>query len=146
MVLFHGQPDKNLWVMFKSDKYRDCQLCQLVQKDDACRQYGPKTTQRFSEVLQVGCCSFHMTCSGMVNKDNCSACRHPRAINTTAAHSFDSCFHLSWFWGRDFGDSVAYRQSSSLVQDDYSQSVSISQAHVSHLQKHSCRLLKKAQA
>lgn len=66
--------------------------------------------------------------------------------NATAAHSFDSYFHLSWFWGRDFGDSVAYRQSSSLVQHDYSQGVSISQAWVSHLQKCLCRLLKKAKA
>lgn len=84
-----------------------------------------------------------MTHSSVVNKDNCSACRSLLTINVAAAHSFDSCFHLGWFWGRDFGDSVAYMQSSSLALDDCSQGAPISQAQVSHLQKCSYKLLKK---
>lgn len=39
---------------------------------------------------------------------------------------------------------MAYMQSSSLVLDDFSQGAPISQARVSHLQKCSCRLLKKS--
>lgn len=38
---------------------------------------------------------------------------------------------------------MAYMQSSRLVLDDFSQGAPVSQAQISHLQKCSCRLLKK---
>lgn len=94
-------------------------------------------------MVQAGCCSFLMTHSSMMNKGNCSACRGVLAINVTAAHSFHSCFHLGCFQGRDFGDNVAYMQSSRLVLDDFSQGAPIPQAQISHLQKCSCKLLTK---